>query len=167
MTAWITQQQAADLLGCHVSLIGKLVARGDLTSRGREGRASLDRDQVIGLRGLREQRERDRQARRRPRMGRMDPPDEVHLWLTTAQVAELVGISVVAVNKRCRRERLPYVDKAGRRWIRWDLLEQVEPAHEAQQIRRLVRAEGRRMSSMRDGDASAETPATRCSAQMW
>ena len=136
MSERITQQQAADILGCHVSLIGKLVARGDLTPRGREGRASFDRDQVIGLRGLREQRERDRKARRRrPRVGRMEPPDDGQVWLSTAQVAELLGVSVVAVNKRCRCGRLPYVEKAGRRWIRLDLLEQVERARAAQERR--------------------------------
>jgi hypothetical protein len=55
---WITQVQAAEILGCHVSLIGKLVAKGALTSRGRNGRASLDRDQVLGLRSRREVRDR-------------------------------------------------------------------------------------------------------------
>ena len=65
----------------------------------------------------------------------LEPPDSVHMWLTTAQAAELLGVSVVAVNKRCRRERLPYVEKAGRRWIRLDLLEQVERARAAQERR--------------------------------
>lgn len=133
---WITQPQAAEILGCHVSLIGKLVAKGELTSRGRVGRASLDRDQVIGLRGLRERRARDRVARRRKPQRRADPPDLEHVWLSTAQVAELLGISVVSVNQRCRRDRLPYVEKAGRRWIRMDHLELVERAHHAQEERR-------------------------------
>jgi hypothetical protein len=43
----ITQRQAAEILGCHVSLVGKLVARGALTSRG--GKGSLDRAQVVKL----------------------------------------------------------------------------------------------------------------------
>ena len=51
---WITQLQAAEILGCDVSLIGKLVAKGELTSRVREGRASLDRDQVLEMRVKRE-----------------------------------------------------------------------------------------------------------------
>jgi hypothetical protein len=35
---------------------------------------------------------------------------------------------VVAVNKRCRRGRLPFVEKAGRRWFRRDHLELVKHA---------------------------------------
>jgi len=53
---WITQTEAAEILDCHVSLIGKLVAKGQLTSRGRAGRPSLDRDQVLELRAKRERR---------------------------------------------------------------------------------------------------------------
>ena len=49
-------------------------------------------------------------------------------WLTSAQAAELLGVSVVAVNKRCRRGRLPFVEKAGRRWFRRDHLELVRHA---------------------------------------
>jgi hypothetical protein len=58
-----------------------------------------------------------------------------HLWLRTAQVAERLGISVVSVNKRCRADRLPYVEKAGRRWIKMDHLELVERALHAQEER--------------------------------
>jgi hypothetical protein len=81
------------------------------------------------------ERERDRAVRPRPSAGRSEPLDDGNLWLTTAQVAELLGVSVVAVNKRCRSGRVPYVEKAGRRWLRMDLLEQVELARAAQQLR--------------------------------
>jgi hypothetical protein len=40
----------------------------------------------------------------------------------------LLGVSAVAVNKRCRRGRLPFVEKAGRRWFRRDHLELVKHA---------------------------------------
>ena len=124
---WITQTQAAEILGCHVSLIGKLVARGELTSRGRTGRASLDRDQVLEVLAEREERSRARTPPRR-RKGRFEPPDAEHDWLTSAQAAELLGVSAVAVNLRCRRGRLPFVEKAGRRWFRRDHLELVRHA---------------------------------------
>ena len=123
----ITQAQAAEILGCHVSLIGKLVARGELTSRGRTGRASLDRDQVLEVLAEREERSRARTPPRR-RKGRFEPPDAEHDWLTSVQAAELLGVSVVAVNVRCRRGRLPFVEKAGRRWFRRDHLELVRHA---------------------------------------
>ena len=115
VTEWITQPQAATLLGCHVSLIGKLVAKGELTSRGRTGRASLDRDQVLKLRAEREQRSRDPKIPPRQRKGWSEPPHTEHDWLTSVQAAELLGVSVVAVNKRCRHGRLPFVEKVGRR----------------------------------------------------
>ena len=66
---WITQAQAAEILGCHVSLIGKLVAKGELTSRGRSGRASLDRDQVLEVLAEREERSRARTPPRRRKAG--------------------------------------------------------------------------------------------------
>lgn len=128
VTVWITQQQAADLLGCHVSLIPKLIARGELASRGRVGRSSIDRDQVLELRAKREERDKRPKPAPRQRTGRYDPPDSEHEWLTGAQAAELLGVSTVAVSKRCRRGRLPFVEKAGRRWFRRDHLELVRHA---------------------------------------
>ena len=46
---WVTQREAAGILGCHVSLIGKLVAKGELPSRGQGVRGSLDHDEVFAL----------------------------------------------------------------------------------------------------------------------
>ena len=128
VTEWITQPQAAKLLGCHVSLIGKLVAKGELTSRGRYGRASLDRDQVLKVLAEREERSRALRTPSRQRKGRFEPPNAEHAWLTSPQAAELLGVSAVAVNRRCRRGRLPFVEKAGRRWFRRDHLELVRHA---------------------------------------
>lgn len=128
MTVWITQTQAAEILGCHVSLIPKLIAKGELTSRGRIGRASMPRDQVLELRAKREQRAQEPRNPPRERKGRYEPPDAEHDWLTGVQAAELLGVSTVAVSKRCRRGRLPFVEKAGRRWFRRDHLELVKHA---------------------------------------
>jgi hypothetical protein len=125
---WITQIQAAEILGCHVSRVAKLVAKGELVSRGRHGRASLDRDQVLELRAKRVERAKAPKKPPRTRTGRFEPPDAEHDWLTSAQAAVLLGVSVVAVNKRSRRGRLPFVEKAGRRWFRRDHLELVRHA---------------------------------------
>ena len=54
----------------------------------------------------------------REHKGRFEPPDAEHDWVTGVQAAEILGVSTVAVNKRCRRGRLPFVEKAGRRWFR-------------------------------------------------
>lgn len=64
----------------------------------------------------------------RQHKGRCEPPDAEHDWLTSAHAAELLGVSAVAVNLRCRRGRLPFVEKAGRRWFRRDHLELVRHA---------------------------------------
>jgi hypothetical protein len=136
---WITQAQAAELLGCHVSRVAKLVAKGELISRGRHGRASLDRDQVLELRAKRERRAQAPRKPPRRRTGRFEPPDAEHDWLTSAQAAVLLGFSSVAVNKRCRRGRLPFVEKAGRRWFRRDNLELVK---HADLVKRSTRREG-------------------------
>jgi hypothetical protein len=82
---WITQTRAAEILGCHVSLVAKLVAKGELTSRGHHGRASLDRDQVLELRVKRERRAQAPKTPQRKRTGWSEPPDAVHDWLTGVQ----------------------------------------------------------------------------------
>src|SRR3954454_9782347 len=91
------------------------------------GKASLDRDQVLEVLAEREEQSRARTPRGQ-RKGRFEPPDAEHDWLTSAQAAELFGVSVVAVNVWCRRGRLPFVEKAGRRWFRRDHLEVVRHA---------------------------------------
>jgi hypothetical protein len=62
------------------------------------------------------------------------PPDTEHEWLDTAQVAEHLGISRVAVNQRCLHDRVPFTEHAGQRWIRFDhllLIQQAQAAREA------------------------------------
>ena len=44
---WVTHREAAQLLGVHVSLIPKMLRRGDLTSRGES--PALSRRQVVDL----------------------------------------------------------------------------------------------------------------------
>jgi excisionase family DNA binding protein len=137
VTKWITQREAGEILGVHKSRVAKLVAKGALQSRG--GRqASLDCAQVVALaewragapqraQEAREQRAAARKAAQR--WGK--PPDDEHEWLGTSDVAQLLGVSRVAVNQRINRGRLPFTEHGGRRWIRRDLLELVERAREA------------------------------------
>ena len=95
---------------------------------GARGRASLDRDQVLKLRAEREGRSREPKNPPRQHKGWSEPPDAENDWLTSAHAAELLGVSAVAMNKRCRHGRLPFVEKAGRRWFRRDHLELVKHA---------------------------------------
>ena len=132
----ITYEQAADILGCHVSNVPKLVAKGLLTSSGQRG-GSLDRLEVEVLASRRDA-ERDAREKRPPRQyQRVDHrPDADHDWLSPKQVAELLGVTKPTVIGRITRDKLPAVKNGGRYWVRRDLLEQVEAARLVRQTRR-------------------------------
>lgn len=133
----ITFAQAADLLGCHVSNIPKLIERGKLTRHlafGRK-RGYLSRTDVEDLAEAR------RASALKPRVyvrpGKIDRrPDTKHEWLTPSQAGRLVGITAQGIHKRIHRQRLPAVIHHDRWWIRRDHLEQIEAARLAQTTRR-------------------------------
>lgn len=120
----ITHAQAAVLLGCHISNIGKLVGKGQLHSTGMRGPGvgTLDLDEVLHLR---EQRARLVASRRAAEEARRqhDPPADGNEWLTTAQVAERLGVTRGAVTSRVRHDTVPHVRRGKRVWIRADHLE--------------------------------------------
>lgn len=133
----LTYAEAAEILGCHVSNVPKLIRKGDLTSNGAHGPGarSLSRPEVERL------AERRRQPRLVTKPRRVPPrvdnrPDAAHEWLTASQVARLLGLTRPAVAKRIQRERLPAVHTGGRWWVRRDLLEQVEAARLVAKTRR-------------------------------
>ena len=136
MIAKISYQQAAAILGCHVSNVAKLAAKGELTSSGQRG-GSLDREKVEAL-GLRRAEERAARAARPPRDYKgVDPrPDHKHDWLSLGEVAGLLGVTKAAVRQRIRRRKLPAVESGARLWARRDLLEQVEAARLVRKPRR-------------------------------
>lgn len=118
----ITYTKAATILGCHVSNVPKLIAKGELTSSGTRG-ASFAREEVEAL-ARRRAKGREARAARRPRKYQHvdHRPDTEHDWLSVRQVAELLGVTRPAVMGRIHRERLPAVEKGGRFWVRRDLL---------------------------------------------
>ena len=124
----------AGILGVHPQTVAKMVARGELTSRGPSGlMGSLDRDEVLAVsvarRGAAERKRRERETRAgRQRISTEQPPDDEHAWLRTLEAAEFMGVSTPAISKRARRGRLPYVEHGGRRWFRRDHLELVKHA---------------------------------------
>lgn len=133
MDEWVTQNEAARLLGVHVSLVPKMVRRGDLTPR-RE-RPSLRRDQVDELAAARKAAVADQESRRTtPRPGPR-PPDDEHDWVLAPAAAALLGCSVVAVRARANRGRVPSRLSGGRRWFRLDHLELVVRADVARHTR--------------------------------
>ena len=127
--AWVTHREAAELLGVHVSLIPKMLRRGDLTSRIES--PSLSRRQVLELAATRaaeaaaraaEAAERERR-RATPRPATPRPPDEQHEWLLAPLAAVVLGCSEIALHGRASRGQVPFTLHGGRRWFRLDLLE--------------------------------------------
>ena len=118
----MTHREAALLLGVHVSLIPKMLRRGDLTSRRK--RPSLSRDQVVALAVARRAAAAARE-RRRPLvdMTGPQPPDDEHEWLLVPTAAVVLGCSEGALKMRANRGRVPYMVHGGRRWFRLDQLE--------------------------------------------
>src|SRR3954465_15956798 len=90
VTDWITQVEAAELLGVTPTSVYRMVSRGDLHPRPRLGiRPSLDRDGVLELGRRRTVRDAARRelagarAARRAEYRRVagQPPDLEHEWL--------------------------------------------------------------------------------------
>lgn len=128
---WVTQRQAAELLGVHVSLVPKMVRRGDL--RPRATRPSLSRDEVLQLKAAREAAAAERESRRVALPDRRQPPDDEHDWLAAPAAAAVLGCTPIALQGRCARGQIPYSVHQGRRWFRLDLLELVVRARVARQ----------------------------------
>ena len=121
MSQWVTQVEAAALLGVHRSLIPKMVRRGDLISHPR--RPSLLKQDVLDLFLKRQQAATERQLRKKAPAKTSIPPDGLHDWLPAPAAAAVMGCSVVALNARARRGKVPSALKSGRRWYRLDHLE--------------------------------------------
>jgi excisionase family DNA binding protein len=137
MATRVTYFKASAILGCHVSNVAKLVAKGELTSTGKRG-ASLDCTQVQALAERRAAEREARAARPARNYQRVDHrPEADHDWLSVRQVAELLGVIRPAVQGRINRGKLPAVENAGRYWVPRDLLEQVEAARLVGKTRRL------------------------------
>jgi hypothetical protein len=129
---WITHREAAELLGgVHITLISKMLRRGDLTTRGKP--PALSRNEVLELAAARETRAAEREARRKARRtGPPQPPDDEHLWLLLPAAAEVMGCSSGALKMRATRGKVPFKVHDGRRWFRLDHLELLAYARPAQ-----------------------------------
>ena len=134
----LTYAQAADVLGCHVSNVAKLVAKGRIPLHVEPGarRGYLLREEVESLAEARRVAAVARKGRvhRRPLVDRR--PDAEHDWLTPSEVGRLIGMTQQGVLARARRGALPATRNGGRWWIRRDHLEQVEAARLVGRTRR-------------------------------
>ena len=127
----MTHREAAQLLGVHVSLIPKMLRRGDLTSRGRS--PALTRDEVVALAAIRAAEAEERERRRTtPRPLDPRPPDDEHEWLPASVAAAVLGCTETALKGRATRGQVPCTVHGGRRWFRLDLLELILRARAAQ-----------------------------------
>lgn len=156
---WITRAEAARILECSPTQVGRFIERGQLTRRsskprsGRRPSISLDealrlREQLVNERAAAEraqvQRAQERELRRRY-VG--EPPDLEHEWLNSVQAAQLLGITRPGLAKRQKRGRVPYVEHAGRIWFRRDLIQQFARARQARRTGQLeLLGEDRRVS---------------------
>jgi hypothetical protein len=136
MSEWVTQREAAELLGVHVSLVPKMVRLGDLTPRAT--RPSLSRDQVVALATTRKVAAEERERRNAVRPAGPQAPDDRHEWLLSPATAAVLGCSVVAIRARAVRGRVPSMLSGGRRWFRLDHLELVVRAEAARRLRRVA-----------------------------
>ena len=132
---WITQPEAAELLGVQRSAIPKMIRRGLLTPRDR--RPSLRRSEVVALAAARaaEAAERERLRIARARRAQGLPPDDEHTWLREAEAAAVLGCTPAALHERATRGQVPYVVHSRVRWFRLDLLELIVRARAADPTR--------------------------------
>lgn len=133
---WVTHREAAELLGVHVSLIPKMLRRGDLSSR--RARPALKRAEVVELAAARERVAVERERRRaQPLAVGPRPPDDEHDWLPAPAAAAVLGCSEVALKGRATRGQVPCTVHDGRRWFRLDLLELLLRAQAARRTMRV------------------------------
>lgn len=125
MGEWVSQREAADLLGVHVSAVPKMVRRGDLVPR--RGRPSLVRGQVLALRDARLVAAKARRQHGARPAGPA-PPDPDHVWLRAAGAAAVMGVTSIAISARARRGRLPFTEHDGVRWFALDQLDLIKRA---------------------------------------
>lgn len=127
-TQRVTYAGAAEILGCHVSNVAKLIAKGQLDRHPHHPDGSLNLHQVEQLAATRAAarveaaRQRRLRAQQPPRRTpRWDPrPDDVHSWLSAEGAGQVLGITAQAVRKRAQRGTIPHTRAHGRIWIRAD-----------------------------------------------
>ena len=134
----VTYAGAAEILGCHVSYVPKLIAKGLLQSDRRHPGGSLDLHQVEQLAAIRAEAARQRRLRAQLPPRRTPPrdprPDHEHEWVSAERAGRVLGISAQAVTKRARKGTIPHTRANGRVWVRADHLALVANAKRAPEV---------------------------------
>lgn len=131
--AWVSQSDAADIVGCSHGRIPELIEEGLLVQRpGPRWRASISRESAMSAAEVWSQRlraakdERDERRRTRPTNA---APDDGHAWVTTSTAALMLGLTRNGVGERIRAGTLPATRRGNRYWM---LRQDVEVAAAAQ-----------------------------------
>jgi len=129
---WISHTEAASLIGCTVAQVLNLIAHGRLRARkGPRRYPSINRASAEAARDWWADAVRaraDAESTRRQARPASAPPDDGRVWLTPAQAAEILRVTVSTVHQQARDERLPAYRRGHRWWIRADHLAQVQAA---------------------------------------
>ena len=123
----LTLGEAAHILGCSVHKVQVLIRSGELTGGQRYQHRALNREEVERLAV---------QRWRPPRRGVVD--DGSSYWVTTTQIAQILGVGRTRVGQLVHRGFLPCVHSPGG----WRLFRrgQVEVIANARESRRFQRA---------------------------
>lgn len=117
----ITWRQAAQILGCSVSTVARLVRAGELSRGPAWAHRQLSRPQVEAV----------ALARYHPRRSAGRDP----YWLTSAQAARTLGVSPGRVRQLADAERIPYATTPkGQRLYRCKQLEVVANARPSRRL---------------------------------
>ncbi|UFN45201.1 helix-turn-helix domain-containing protein [Nocardioides okcheonensis] len=119
---WVSQADAAQVVGCSRGRIPELIKEGLLVQRpGPRWRASISRESAVSASEVWSQRvrgtelKRDERRRTRPTN---EPPDDGHVWVTTTTAALTLGLTRNGVGQRIRAGTLPGTRRGNRYWLR-------------------------------------------------
>jgi excisionase family DNA binding protein len=123
--------EAAQIIGCSPQTVLAAAKAGRIEQRHvPRGFPSISRASVETFAAEHQQRTREReQVVARQPVSR--PPDDPHTWLSSAETAQVLGISRRRVDQLAKRESLPFVQAGRRRWFRQDHIELVSHARRA------------------------------------
>lgn len=120
VTEWITQAEAARIIGCSVNVVERLASAGRIRRRWPPGRKTptIDRASAEGFRAWWQEYQAGIQRQRRERLERMalaGPPSDGEVWLDTTTAALVIGVSSQYLGRLALQDRIP----ATRRGLFW------------------------------------------------
>ena len=136
--SWVSWIEATAIVGCPRSRVERAVRDGTVESRPQAWRTlpSIRRTTLDTLIVVYEEEQRTLRDRRNRRPA-MAPPDDDHVWLTTAETALILGITQPGVRYRVKNDLIPHMRRGRRVWFRRDHVEQAAAA-QAFKIRRAM-----------------------------